>query len=149
MTNLAKKTLQVKWLANNNKSGKSLMDVLLERFSVMYPSSQSFFITPERIQVWMHVWAEDFEKHGITPEDVKRGLEECSKQNNDNRFMPSLPQFIHWCKPPVIPAIHRNFPKIEHRLTDEERKEGLQRLHIAAAQLTKKSDTKEEGENNG
>lgn len=146
MKNLVKKTLPTKWL-EPTKSGKSLMDVLLERIIVMYPSSQSFFITPERVQVWMNVWAEDFIRHGIMPEDIKRGLEECTndliaKKDIELQFMPSLPQFIHWCKLPVKPAAHRNFPKIEHRLTDEERKQGLKRLHIAAEQLTKK-------ENNG
>lgn len=144
MKNLVKKTLPTKWL-EPTKSGKSLMDVLLERIIVMYPSSQSFFITPERVQVWMEVWSEDFVKHRIMPEDIKRGLEECTKdlvakKDIELQFMPSLPQFIHWCTPPLIPAAHRNFPKIEHRLTDEERKQGLKRLHIAAEQLTKKEE---------
>lgn len=140
MPNLEKKILPIQWL-EPTRSGKSLMDVLLERFTVMYPSSQTFFITPQRIQVWMQVWAEDFEKHGITPEDIKRGLEECNKEND--KFMPSLPQFIHWCKPPVIPKMHQNFPKVEHRATPEGTKKGLEKLHIAAEQLTKKGENHE------
>jgi len=41
--------------------------------------------------------------------------------------------------------MHQSFPKVEHRLTDEERKKGLQKLHLAAEQLTKKPG----GENDG
>jgi len=138
---MTKKTFQVKWL-EPTKLGKTLMEVLLERLIVMYPSAaQNFFITPERIKVWSADWAESFDRNGLTPEHLRRGLIECEKAGD--QFMPSLPQFLEYCKEPVIPLMHRDLPRVEHRLTDEERKEGLRRLHIAAAQLTNKSDTKE------
>jgi hypothetical protein len=116
------------------------MDVLLERFIVMYPASaQQFFITPERAKVWMAQWADDFLEEGITPDDIKRGLEGC--KNHPSNFMPSLPMFLSYCKPPVIPIMHQSFPKIGHRLTEEERKSGLQRLKIAKEQLSTKGVT--------
>jgi hypothetical protein len=117
-------------------SGKSIMDYLFVRLSMMYPSQwKASFPTLESIQLWEEVWAESFERKQFSVKALKRGLIKCEDELHD--FPPSLPAFLNLCKGEVIPMAHRNIPlMLEQRLTKEQRMDGLKKLRIAKNSIT-------------
>lgn len=78
---------------------KSLMDHLFNRLDGLYPHKwRSNFPTPDAIDNWQCAWAETFEEHGITPDQIKAGLKACQTKYE---WPPSCAEFIKACKPVV------------------------------------------------
>jgi hypothetical protein len=125
------------WLQIHPKLGISLMDHLFNKFDAMYPIRwRSALQSEASVQNWRETWADAFQKKGITPQQIAVGIDECVELYD---WPPSLKEFIAACRT-VKPAAHRNFPlALAHKSTPESRKEGLRKLHEAAAGLFAKS----------
>lgn len=119
------------WLQIHPKLGISLMDHLFNKLDAMYPLRwRSAHSSETSVQNWRETWAEAFQKKGITPHQVKVGIDECSELYD---WPPSLKEFITACRT-VKPQAHRNFPlALAHKSTPESRQEGLRRLREAAS----------------
>lgn len=89
------------WVAVRPKLGMSLMDHLFERLSGKYPGRWAgLFKNEKAVECWRSEWAEAFVKKGISPAEIAHGLDAC---NDLYDWPPTLPEFLHACRPPVDP----------------------------------------------
>jgi hypothetical protein len=76
------------------------MTILYERLEAKYPRLwEQSFKGPGSIQTWKEEWAAGFEREGITPDEVKTGLDTVARRYPD--FPPTEGQFLQCCRPPV------------------------------------------------
>lgn len=88
------------WLQTHPSLGVDLMEHLFSRLEIKYPRLwRQSFDGPHSVQTWKEVWAETFEREGITPNDVKVGLDNVTRLYPD--FPPTEGQFLRCCRPPV------------------------------------------------
>lgn len=88
------------WLQTHPQLGVDLMEHLFSRLEIKYPRLwRQSFDGPRSVQTWKEVWAETFEREGITPADVKAGLDNVTRLYPD--FPPTEGQFLRCCRPPV------------------------------------------------
>lgn len=74
-----------------------MMDHLYNRLDGIYPHKfSSFFTDLDAIDNWKNAWAEAFAEEGITPQDVRNGLQYCLRHYD---WPPSLPEFLRACRP--------------------------------------------------
>lgn len=92
------------WLTVNNRTGKTMMQVLFDRLDGIYPRLwRAQFeradpeITAQNVRNWTEVWTNTFETRGVTPHMVARGLGNCLDSYDRP---PSLPQFLKVCCTP-------------------------------------------------
>lgn len=88
------------WLEPHPRlDGIALIDHLFNRLDGLYPHRwRSAFPNEQAIANWRIAWAEGLAAEGITPEEVKRGLEACRSQFE---WPPSLAEFVKACRPPI------------------------------------------------
>ncbi len=98
-------TEKSQWLTINNRTGKTLMQILFDRLDGMYPKhwrAQFEGKTPEatdqNVKNWTEAWASAFESRSIAPRMIARALENCMDMYE---WPPSLPQFIKACTTPA------------------------------------------------
>ncbi|WP_432785039.1 hypothetical protein AAEX37_01978 [Oligella sp. MSHR50489EDL] len=80
--------------------GKDISPIMLlyKRLDGLYPSKwRSSFPDAEAIDNWREAWVEAFVEDNITPEMIKRGLENCRDMYD---WPPSLTEFLKACKVP-------------------------------------------------
>lgn len=118
------------WLQIHPALGISLMDHLFNKLDAMYPIRwRSAHPSETSVQNWRDTWAETFERKGITPQQIKTGIDECVELYD---WPPSLKEFLTACRT-VKPQAHRDFPlALAHKSTPESRQEGLRQLREAA-----------------
>lgn len=77
------------------KLGKDLMEHLWQKLDAKYPA-QWRACFKGGIDTWKETWAESFEREGLTPHDIKAGLDNITKVCPD--FPPNEAQFIRACQ---------------------------------------------------
>lgn len=94
---------QSPWLVPVAKlDGKSLMTHLFNRLSGMYSNKWTVnFPDDKAVTAWEETWVEAFDEEGITPYDVKIGLDSCRTLF---KWPPSLPEFLEACRPYLEPS---------------------------------------------
>ena len=91
-------SIKTKWNEPHPHLGMSLMDHLFERLEGIYPSKwRSSFKSPADIQNWRVVWSSSFDYYKITPDEIKRGLNNLPTQKIKN-WIPDLGEFIAACR---------------------------------------------------
>lgn len=79
--------------------GVALIDHLFNRLDGLYPHRwRSAFANAQAIANWRDAWAEGLTEEGISPEEVKHGLDECRRRID---WPPSFAEFIKACRPAV------------------------------------------------
>ncbi len=98
-------TANSQWLTINNRTGKTLMQLLFDRLDGMYPKhwrgqfeGKTSDATDQNIKNWTEAWASAFEQRGVTPQMIARALENCMDMHD---WPPSLPQFLKACTTPA------------------------------------------------
>lgn len=86
------------WLVKNERTGQSLMQVLFDRLTGMYPRRwrESFPKDPD-VGSWERSWSQAFDSRGFTPQMIKRGLQNCEEMFE---YPPTITQFIKACTTP-------------------------------------------------
>lgn len=88
----------VNWLEPLKGKDISPIMLLYKRLDGLYPSKwRASFPDAEAIDNWQEAWAEAFVEDSITPQMIKRGLENCRDMYD---WPPSLPQFLKACREP-------------------------------------------------
>lgn len=97
-------TEKSQWLTINNRTGKTLMQILFDRLDGMYPKhwraqfeGKEPAITDQNVRNWTEAWASAFESRSIAPRMIARALENCMDMYE---WPPSLPQFLKACTTP-------------------------------------------------
>lgn len=86
------------WFSPIKSGDVNPIELLFKRLDGLYHGRwRSNFPTAESIQNWQQAWAEAFSEDRITPEMIKRGLENCRDMYD---FPPTLPQFLKACREP-------------------------------------------------
>jgi hypothetical protein len=112
---------------------KALINHLFKRLEAIFPAWKQAFANPESIREAKRVWFDALIDNKInTPEQIARGLKEAVKQTSP--FLPSVGQFIEWCKEPVKDPSHEPFlledkgePATPERVQEMLREAGLVR----------------------
>ena len=80
-------------------SGQSLMEMLFSRLDGMYPGMWAGkFADASAIKNWSDAWSEAFYEDGITPDEIRVGLQQLRRLGG---FPPSLPEFLSACRQPI------------------------------------------------
>lgn len=90
---------QSMWFEPHPALGIAMIDHLFNRLDGAYPIRwRSAFPSEEAIANWRESWAEAFDEEGLTPDEVKAGLQVCRKQFD---WPPSIAEFIKACRPAI------------------------------------------------
>jgi hypothetical protein len=83
-----------------SREGKDSMTILYERLEAKYPRLwEQSFRGAGSIQNWKEEWAATFELEGITPAEIKTGLDCVTRRHPD--YPPTEGQFLNCCRPPI------------------------------------------------
>lgn len=87
-----------KWLITNERTGQTLMEMLYDRLNGMYPRRwRECFKGDSDIDSWARAWSGSFDKRGITPQMIKRGLDNCEEMYKQP---PTITEFLIACTTP-------------------------------------------------
>ena len=108
---LAKQSDQTTWTGEPSDDDRKIINRLFESLTAMFPGSQSQLSDPEMVRTMKRTWLQAIVANGVATEDhIRRGLLNASKHTSP--FLPSVGQFIAWCKPaPTALPEHKQLPK--------------------------------------
>jgi len=82
----------------NERTGQSLMQLLFERLSGMYPRRwRESFPMDRDVEAWENAWSQAFESRGFSAQTIKRGLQNCEEMFE---YPPTITQFLKACTTP-------------------------------------------------
>lgn len=102
------------------------------RWRVDYPDKWS-------IDNWRTTWADALDRAGLSLEQFMKGIEQCAEMYPRP---PSTKEFLTACRI-VIPAAHRNFPKLSRKPTEDEKEVGRHYIRICHQMIDEKMKEKE------
>lgn len=84
---------------------KEQMNEVLRQLAAIYPAWKQAIKTREDADNLKRVWWDEFNRLGMTTDDLQRGILVARK--SDSAFLPSLGQFVGWCGSGVGITKHR------------------------------------------
>lgn len=81
---------------------KEQMNEVLRQLAAIYPAWQQAIKTQDHADNLKRVWWDEFNRLGMEPDDLKRGV--IRARSSDSAFLPSLGQFIGWCRDTQLPT---------------------------------------------
>ena len=102
-------------------NNEELADVLINSFIGIWPSIAGT-MNPENLQLYKVQMIRGLMENGLnTPEAVSTG---CKKARTEGgQYLPSVPEFVRWCKPERKEQCHNLLPRIEKNEATPEQKE--------------------------
>ena len=101
-------------------NNEELADVLINSFIGIWPSIAGT-MNPENLQLYKVQMIRGLMENGLnTPEAVSTG---CKKARTEGgQYLPSVPEFVRWCKPERKEQCHNLLPQLEKTEATPEQK---------------------------
>lgn len=97
---------------------KDQMNEVLRQLAAIYPAWQQAIKTQDQADNLKRVWWDEFNRLGMEPDDLKRGV--IKARSSDSAFLPSLGQFIGWCRESNNPTPEQAWHHIMTRSRDDQ-----------------------------
>lgn len=97
---------------NITDADRQIVNTVFSKLAAIFPAWKQAFDGPEGIREAKRTWLEAFMENEInTLEQINRGLVEAKKSTNP--FLPSVGQFIEWCRVKYVHPSHQQFVALE------------------------------------
>lgn len=111
-------------------NNEAFANELIKQFSGIWPSLRAT-MRPEDILQYQGQMIKALTETGLnTPEAIQHGFRKARTEGG--QYLPSVPEFVRWCKPERKEQCHNLLPRVETTESTPEQREQL-RVDMAAA----------------